>query len=243
MGLEVNILGSFALSLKFFSFFLLLKYFRFPLPLSAIIAISFGFALSQLGQRIVPQSEFYFLTLNYILQGILLAIPWILLFEFIPLGFKLIDILRGIFIAEQQFPGIESRQSSLENLAGYLTLILFFSIGGFEILIDTLFADFKINNLEQFVFFVIKLSNEIIKISFLMIFPVLIILFLLELLQIFVAKFIARLSISGEFQSLKICIAIFLLLFLLEKDIYSINEVMNQKINLILQHTKNSSLR
>lgn len=224
MTIEAYILKTVILTLKYFSFFSTLKFYRFPLPLPAIICLSLAMSFFKNSRQgfldIDEQNIFsgYFL-LQEICLGILLAFPWVLFFELLPLTLKLFDLLRGIFIAEQQFPGIESRQSSLEGLGTYLIIILFFYLGGYEQMFQSLFFNERIEDLDSFIKLLLISSNEVIKLSLKIIFPVMTLLFSQEILQIVLLRLLPRLNLGIEFQNFKLCFSLFLLKLLLENNI------------------------
>ncbi len=223
MTIEGYILKLFSSILKYFSFFYTLKFYRFPLPLSSIVclSLSLSFFKNSLEGSVIDGRNIFIgrLILHEIFLGVLFALPWIIFFEFLASGLKLFDLLRGIFIAEQQFPGIEIRQSPLESLGTYLTIILFFYLNGHEQMLEILFLNEKSESTNSFFKLMLINSNEVIKLSFKMIFPVLIILFSQEILQIVLAKLLPRLNLGIEFQNFKLCISLFLLILLLENNL------------------------
>lgn len=219
MKVDLYILSIFIPAAKYFCFFSILKFYRFPLPLLAIISLSLSLALFKNCLYGPIDEDHWQYLVQQIFQGSLLALPWVLFFELLPIALKLFDLLRGTFIAEQQFPGIETRQSSLEGLGSYLAVILFFYLAGYEPMIQQLFVSVEITNFDNFLNYILISSNEILKLSFKMIFPVLTVLMGLELLQIVLVKLLPRFYPSAEFQNFKLCLSLVLLIFLLEQNI------------------------
>lgn len=147
------------------------------------------------------------LLMQQLLSGILLAIPFVFILDVLPTFHKTVDLLRGIFAAEQQFPFSEQRQSPLESLGSLLAMsIVFFqsdllhgalnALDGNEISLQSHLNFNFFHLIEKF-----ALSFKVVIVNLL---PFISYLLILELLFVLLSKYNRRLALVSESSILRL---------------------------------------
>lgn len=152
-------------------------------------------------------------------SGVLAAWPHTFVLEVIPLSARLMDLCRGAQHAEQILPGVESRSSTLETIAGAGVVYLYFSCGGVQLLVRELARPRAVTT-EQYLFLespspeviaaILGLSFDAILTLAL---PVAVLLLLFDCASALLARFAGRLPISPELPVFRLTLGLGIVLF------------------------------
>ncbi len=160
------------------------------------------------------------LLMQQLLSGILLAIPFVFILDVLPTFHKTVDLLRGIFAAEQQFPFSEQRQSPLESLGSLLAVLIFFQSDLLHGALNALYGnEISLQSHLNFNFFHLiekfALSFKVVIVNLL---PFISYLLILELLFVLLSKYNRRLALVSESSILRLLSGLIFYLLLLRSE-------------------------
>jgi len=225
--------------IRYSVFFGSIKILRGLLGSTGVIVLSFtcSFYFMDFNLKQTEINEFYNnFSVNFILQIVLGAIFGIiasLIFEVIPFTGRLIDIFRGNQFAEQFAPELGARESQLEMYGGFFVVCLFFQEEYFFKVLDIIYKYHIVNvnpfnvlskftNLE----FIFKVSKDFFELSILLVLPLILISFSLEIALSVLQKLNSKFQTGVELSLLKSGLGVLFLFFILVQ-----NEEISFKIN------------
>ena len=211
------------LCVRFFCSLVVFQQLRVHLKMSGILGISLGLTMlcaSNMSQIALPSLsvlEALAMGLREAWLGVLLALPLALGLESLAVSGRVLDLSRGAQLAEQLYPGLSGRQSVFENtllLAGFAIIL---ESGGYQFFITRLVTSgFVLEVGTSFdVYGFIKISATAIKQGVLIVLPIMVVSFLLDIFGGAIGKVLEKANIVTEITLIKLLVSLSLLLVIL----------------------------
>ena len=181
------------LCVRFFCSLVVFQQLRTYLKMSGILGVSL--VLTILCLPILPQItlpsasvlDIIIVGMTEAWLGFLLALPFALALESLAVTGRVFDLSRGAQLAEQLFPGLQGRQSVFENALLLAGFAIIFEIGGYQFFVTRLVESISLFEVGgQFgatldVWGIIKVSAVAISQGVLIVLPIMVVSFLLDI--------------------------------------------------------------
>ena len=184
----------------------------FSLLLSSMISINLGIN--------IKIQNFYELIKNGItetINGLLLGYMVAICFYIIKMVGKLIDGQIGLTMASTYDPNTQSQSTVMENLTYFIAIVVFFSINGHHIIMNSIQNSFKIIPIGYSIIdynftYILNIFNQYFVMGIKMVIPLIVVLIVTDIVTGIISRSISGLNVMVIGAPLKILVGIIVLL-------------------------------
>lgn len=197
------------------------------LPLTGVVATALGLGLVPLQLEPVAGSIFT-VALSEVVTGALLALPWLLFAEVIPLTARLFDLARGAHTGEQLAPELGERVTPVGAVAAAFAGAVMLNSNIYELALQPLVQSFNVvspvslsrlaasNGWQHLAQSCVALSSLVIRQAVAICLPAFVACLLWDLTVGYLSRYLRGINLLVEFLALKVAVTVVLLSVMIE---------------------------
>lgn len=185
---------------------------QFKVIFSFLLSMVVSFGIDA-GVDVNNMYELISIVITEFMTGLMLGYITSLCFSALQIAGSFIDLQLGLSMASMFDPNTQSQTTIIQNIMYWMGVVIFFAINGHHVMIEGIQYSFSVINVGQFVFvnnfeYIINVFVQIFSIGFRMSIPIMLALFMKDLVLGLISKSVPSLNIMMVSMPLKILVGI-----------------------------------